>query len=91
MSGPDGCLSASGDVMLIRPPAARAARHAAAQRLHRQREREGVLMVTLPLTPAHVAKIASVVPIFDHELEDRAAIRDALLAVLDSIRPPPSR
>jgi hypothetical protein len=70
-----------------RPPVARAraARHAAAMRRLRQREREGVLRVTVFVTPAHTAKLEALRYLRAAEVEDRRAVAAALLALLDAI------
>ena len=66
-------------------PASRRERHAEAQRRHRRRERNGTLMITLPITPEQVGKLAALRYLAKSELEDRARIAEAIGALLDGI------
>jgi hypothetical protein len=65
--------------------ARRRAQHAAAMRRHRARERDGVVVVTLALTPDETAKLARLRYLEDHELEDRRAIAAAIRALIAGI------
>jgi hypothetical protein len=70
--------------MLDRPPSRRE-RHAEAMRRHRRRERNGVLMVTLPVTPEQTAKLAALRYLGECELENRARIAAAIGALIDGV------
>jgi hypothetical protein len=61
------------------------AAHAAAMRRHRRRERDGVIMVTIAVTPEQVAKLHALHYIGESGLEDRAAISAAIGALIDGI------
>jgi hypothetical protein len=54
-------------------------------RRYRQRQRDGVIMVTVPVSPAQTAKLAALRYLTESELENRARIAAAIAALLDGI------
>jgi hypothetical protein len=74
--------------MLDRPPRRDRQReqHHERARRHRKRERDGVIMVTLPVTPEQSAKLHAPRYLADCELEDRARIAAAITGMLDGIK-----
>jgi hypothetical protein len=54
-------------------------------RRHRQRERNGVVVVTLAVTPEQTAKLAALHYLGESELENRKRIAAAIAAALDGI------
>jgi hypothetical protein len=59
--------------------------HRERARRHRKREKDGVIMVTLPVTPEQSAKLAALHYLTESELEDRARIGEAIGRMIDGI------
>ena len=66
-------------------PARQAGQRAARTRRYRQRQRDGVLMVTIAVTVEEVSKLAALGISPKSELEDRTKIAAAIGALIDAI------
>jgi len=71
--------------MLDRSPRPPAGQRAARTRRYRQRQRDGVLMVTIAVTVEEVSKLAALRYLSESELEDRTKIAAAIGALIDAI------
>jgi hypothetical protein len=64
--------------MLERPPSRQAR--------YRRRQRAGEVMVTLSVSPEVTARLAQLGYLGEHELEDRAAIANAIVTLIANIK-----
>jgi hypothetical protein len=61
------------------------AQHAAALRRARKRAKQGVMVVSVTPDPGHTAKLARLRYLGEHEVEDRRAVADAIIGMIDGI------